>query len=285
MTESTEKNAISFLQFKNRYIFDGTLELQTAMHIGGGRLSLSSTDNPIVMTPDQQPFVPGSSFKGALRSTIEKLVPSLPTENGLKTCALQESDDIDCSTAKQKTIANERRQDPEKWSQKKLLDGLCDTCRLFGSPFAAARANIQDLYLADPLWSASTQIRDGVAIDRDSERARNALKYDFEVVPATTAFKLVINLENASRQDLQLLCIGLSDFVNGFGGVGGKRSRGLGACTLKNLTVRWLDLEESDETKRNKHLKEYLLNRTFPYPAEGESSETFLNQQIESIFR
>ncbi len=67
------------------------------------------------------------------------------------------------------------------------------------------------------------QTRDGVTIDRDSEKSRDRLKYDFEVVPASVTFEMKITLENATQQDLQLLCVGLSEFVHGFGAIGGKR--------------------------------------------------------------
>ena len=42
------------------------------------------------------------------------------------------------------------------------------------------------------MWRAvsqvPTQIRDGVGVDRDSERARGGIKFDFEVVPPQVAY-------------------------------------------------------------------------------------------------
>jgi hypothetical protein len=87
---------------------------------------------------------------------------------------------------------------------------------------------VDDLYLSSEGWGDIIQTRDGVAIDRDSEKAKDRLKYDFEVVPASASFDLRIVLENATPQDLQLISVGLSEFVHGFGVIGGKRSRGLG---------------------------------------------------------
>src|SRR5436305_14987526 len=72
---------------RNRYVFKGSLVLRTALHIGGGKVTLSSSDSPVVLTPEQKPYIPGSSFKGALRSTVEKIVPSLL---GFSSCALIE---------------------------------------------------------------------------------------------------------------------------------------------------------------------------------------------------
>src|SRR5438876_7887779 len=73
---------------RNRYLFKGSLVLQTALHIGGGRGTLSGSNDPVVLTPEVVPFIPGASFKGSLRSTVEKLVPSLAPD--LFSCALIE---------------------------------------------------------------------------------------------------------------------------------------------------------------------------------------------------
>lgn len=72
---------------QNRYVFTGRLVMRTALHIGGGKVTLSSSNSPVVLTPEQKPYIPGSSFKGALRSTIEKIVPGLPD---FSSCALIE---------------------------------------------------------------------------------------------------------------------------------------------------------------------------------------------------
>lgn len=283
---------------RNRYVFKGNLKMQTGLHIGGGKATLSASDSPVVLTPDQKPFIPGSSFKGALRSTVEKLVPGLP---GFSTCALIELSEKElneeyqqgkkqsdiCPTARQWEVARHRRNRPEDAEKilNETLEDLCDTCRLFGSPFAAAHVNINDLYMSEQELVDIIERRDGVAIDRDSEKARDRLKYDFEVVPATTTFALEIVLENATPKELQLLCAGLSEYVHGFGVVGGKRSRGLGVAKLEDLAVDVLELvgEGIDATTGRQRLQHYLLDRnnvTRRYP----KGEAFLNEQITKMF-
>lgn len=272
-------------ELRNRYLFTGQLEMQTALHIGGGRITLSASNSPVVLTPDEKPFIPGSSFKGALRSTIEKLVPNLP---GLRTCALPTKEDKDeqCPTARQSLIALKLRDMSEQertLELEKERKNLCHTCQLFGSQYAAAHVNINDLYVIEDAWSGILQIRDGVAIDRDSEKAKDRLKYDFEVVPAQAVFDLAITLENATPQDLQLICVGLSEFVHGFGAIGGKRSRGLGACRLNHLEVSSLELVGKDVSpdERNQRLKNFLLRREFPVTEQG---SVFLDRYIKCIF-
>ena len=276
----------------NRYQFKGRLVMQTALHIGGGRVTLRVSDSPVVLTPEEIPFIPGSSFKGALRSTVEKLVPDLP---GLYSCGLIELSDEDieerkkngmrmCPTVRQRDVQRQRRNaSPEEQEKikKEIYDTLCDTCQLFGSPFAASRINVSDLYMPEEEWSGIIQVRDGVVIDRDSEKAKDRLKYDFEVVPASATFNLEITLENATPQDLQLICVGLSEFVHGFGVIGGKRSRGLGVCLLQDLRVSSLELTGLSESDRNKRLRDYLLKRQF---SDEISGPAFLEKHIDAIF-
>jgi CRISPR-associated RAMP protein (TIGR02581 family) len=278
-------------ELRNRYVFTGKLVMTTAFHIGGGRVTLSSSDSPVVLTPEQIPFIPGSSFKGALRSIVERLVPGLPKESGLYSCGLieplkedeeQKTDRPLCPTIRQKAITDDLRARPGAAEElrRKILEDLCETCKLFGSPYAASRVNINDLYMTSKEWNGVVQIRDGVAIDRDSEKAKDRLKYDFEVVPASATFNLKVTLENATNEDLQLICVGLSEFVHGFGFIGGKRSRGLGACRLEELEIRSLRLD--DREKRTESLRKYLLSGEKAFQIED--SEAFLNEHINAIF-
>ncbi|MBV9688661.1 MAG: CRISPR-associated RAMP protein [Ktedonobacteraceae bacterium] len=259
-TQDTQQMQPMRYQLRNRYVFDGKLGMTTGLHIGGGKVTLSYTDSPVVQTPEGLPFIPGSSFKGTLRSTIEKIVASLPADLGLHSCGLPAEEmppELEsCPTAHQKEIADARSKDSK--ALEKVRKDLCQTCQLFGSPFAASRITVNDLYLINDEWSGTTQIRDGVAIDRDSETAKSGAKYDFEVVPSTTVFRLHLVIENATEQDLQLISIGLSEFVSGFSGVGGFRSRGLGACILKDLQIRYMELTDAERKQR---LQRYLLRK------------------------
>lgn len=291
-------------ELRNRYLFEGQLMMQTALHIGGGKATLSPSDSPVVLTPTGHPFIPGSSFKGSLRSTVEKLIPKLPPGAKLSSCALMAlpedqqieetrqvadakgDNHISCPTARPHGLRTVRREWEQKGKDYNLeayeFRNLCSTCRLFGSPFNAARVNVNDLYLVSDKWEGGIQRRDGVVIDRDSETAKDGLKYDFEVVPASATFKLRLVLENATEQDLQLISIGLSEFVYGFGMIGGKRSRGLGACELQQLTVSSLELTSANRDENYKRLQNYLISRTFSH--EPEPGAQFLGRYIEHIF-
>lgn len=243
-------------ELQRKYVFTGTLELKTALHIGGGKVNVSNTDSPVVRTPDGKPFIPGSSFKGVLRSTVEKLAVSIPR---LKSCQLTEGVS-DCPSV-DKEFPDWKREKSEVALINKLDQTLCHTCKLFGSPYSASKIIIQDLPIKE--WVEVTQIRDGVVIDRDSERAKDQLKYDFEVVPPSSTFEVNICLENPTDEDLGLACLGLNEFISEMAYIGGIKSRGLGHCKInkEDFTIYELDLASNDKGKSDR-LKKYLLNST-----------------------
>ena len=62
------------MQLNNIIALEGTLELVTGLHIGAGseELHIGGIDNPIVKHPyTNQPYIPGSSLKGKMRSMLE----------------------------------------------------------------------------------------------------------------------------------------------------------------------------------------------------------------------
>jgi len=272
------------LTFERRYVFTGRLVFTTGLHVGGGRGTLTPTDNPVLLGPDQLPYIPGSSMKGAFRSTVEKLAPSL----GLESCQLVNDNPCPGAPGNGYKAFNDRRQDrsgggANPWSEDELIQHLdaelCATCKLFGSHWMRSRILFDDLPIGE--WPGVTQIRDGVAIDRDSERARDRLKYDYEVVPPGSVFDFRVSLEEPSDQDVGLTCLGLSELEGGFVSIGGLCSRGLGRCVLEELAVHALDLRPLET--RAARLKRYLLGRTVADKMDSLDRQAFLEASISDL--
>lgn len=62
------------MQLTKIHEIKGTLTLQSGLHIGAGdtEMHIGGTDNPIVKHPHtQEPYIPGSSIKGKVRSLLE----------------------------------------------------------------------------------------------------------------------------------------------------------------------------------------------------------------------
>ena len=63
------------LKLVKKIKLEGTIEALTGLHIGGSAqgLEIGGVDNPIIRDPlSNQPYIPGSSLKGKMRSLLEK---------------------------------------------------------------------------------------------------------------------------------------------------------------------------------------------------------------------
>lgn len=74
------------MQLHYKIVFTGTLTCLTGLHIGASRESaeIGGIDNPIIRTGiTGEPFIPGSSLKGKIRSLLEQLMGLNPEGNSL----------------------------------------------------------------------------------------------------------------------------------------------------------------------------------------------------------
>jgi CRISPR-associated RAMP protein (TIGR02581 family) len=206
--------------FDNRLKLAGTLTTLTALRIGAGRATgVKGTDLPVVRDAIGKPYIPGSSFKGALRASIESLVRGVSQK--LSAACNPINKDEWCLPM------------TEELSDAQIEEKTCLVCRVFGSPWLASKVNIRDLLVDKDIWFGQYEVRNGVAIERDTEAAADKKLYDFEVVPAGTKFSCEIIVENAVDWELGLLMIGLRPFELGEAALGGARSRGLGVVQIK----------------------------------------------------
>lgn len=255
--------------FNYRLRLTGRLRLETAMRIGSGLTDeLSGTDIAVIKDAQRRPYIPGSSFKGALRAHIERLVRQVepeppPPGNGRGACNPVDRHEW-CITAEQ---MEELRENPDTLDAE-VYQRSCRVCRVFGSPWLASRVLAKDLLLAEPeLWfDRRYQVRYGVGIDRDSETAARNILYDYEAVPAGTEFRWEIIIENPDRGRAEdgLVIWGLREFADGRIRLGGGRSRGLGWVTLTFDD----EAEEVDATDRQALLDYLTTGRGRPISKE-----------------
>jgi CRISPR/Cas system CSM-associated protein Csm3 (group 7 of RAMP superfamily) len=197
-----------------------TLRLRTALHVGTGQDS-ETTDDLLRRDARGRLLIPGTAIAGALRSLATRLAPRFDSEQP-------------CQALTGPT-ANKACQ--------------CLVCRLFGDvnpgeeneEASAARVLVYDAVLADV---PGLQIRDGVGIDRVTGAAarRERIKFDYEVLPAGTTFKLRLEIDPRlpdEEKTLPLLASVLAEWEQGRGVVGGRVGRGLGAFDLTD--VQWIE--------------------------------------------
>ena len=295
-----------FEKFESRIILSGTLTTCTALHIGSAHAkSVELTDSPVIKDANSHPFIPGSSFKGALRAAVERIVSGLNHEK-VKSCYITSEGKTGCLS----TDTTEEFQKNFEHEKSVLVTGeadltvvieahSCDVCKIFGSTHLSSRVFIQDLILSQPRGKKSQrsddfyQARDGVAIDRDSDTAAERLKYDFEVVYPGTAFDFGVIVENASKEQLGLLLGGLRQFEGyddeetqarkpGRIPLGGMKSRGLGWVDLTVDKVEIIDEKGDFSQHENAKLVNYLLENQGQV-LRGNKAEEFIQDMVQAF--
>ena len=231
-------------KFVSRLHYRGRLVFTSAHRIGAERsLDVAAPDLPVLRTVDGRPYIPGSSLKGAWRAYTEAILRNFqPNDAVTFACnpiAPSGQDDERClPQARVNEIKSQYKKDQAALDAA-LRAESCWICQLFGNGHLAAKLLIKDLPI-QPETFYRTEVRDGVAIDRDSGRAADGFKYQFETVPAGAAFELEVIIENASPAELGVALLGLRAMERGEILLGGAKSRGLGWCQLAS------DWEKSD---------------------------------------
>lgn len=228
-------SASTFDILQGRLRFRGQLVARTGLRIGAGRdTDVAGHDLPVMRDAAGRPFIPGSSFKGVLRSSLEALLRGL-SDNAdhqrrrLACMVLTQSER--CITDTQ--IRAWREADTNRADlARNVIDGSCLICQTFGSTWLQSHVAVRDLAVSPALWFGQFEVRQGVSLDRDTETAREGQLYSFETVPVGTRFDLEIEADNLVDWQKGLLWLGLQPFIRAEMSIGGARSRGLGMVEL-----------------------------------------------------
>jgi len=232
--------------FKNRLELTGTLTTITALRVSQGRSTEPiGSDLPVVKASFGRPFIPGASFKGAMRSHLESFLRGIVGSN--RKLVANPAVEAEWSlTANELRAIKEANADDAALTQA-IINETDLISLLFGSPWIASKFQVRDLTVLPDVWFGQYQERDGVSIDRDTETAADGKLYDFQVVPAGTPFEFRAVVENAEDWELGLLMIGLHQFENEMIPLGGGCSRGLGVVKLDITDTWWVKPANSEE--------------------------------------
>lgn len=220
----------SFAALRNRLTITGDLVAQTALRIGAGRdSSVIGNDLPVLRDSLGAPLIPGASLKGAFRARIEALI---------RTVAPDQASDI--QQIERRMREEDWGKDEQVWSQSTLID------LTFGAPWLASRLFFKDALVDRSLWFGQFEIRNGVALNRDTETVEQGKLYDYEVVPAGTSFAFTLVMENADNWQLGMILLALQPWQRGEVQIGGFRSRGLGYIQLQHVKQHFVALRPHD---------------------------------------
>jgi len=265
--------------FKSRLELSGILTTVTALRISQGRSTEPiGSDLPVVKDSLGRPLIPGSSFKGALRSRLESFLRGINTQ-----LAVDPSELVGSAKMRWLKEQKDRYQDDAALT-KALLQQTDLASRVFGSPWAAGKFQVRDLTVLPAAWFGQYQERDGVSIDRDTETASDGKLYDFQVVPAGTPFEFKAVIENAEDWELGLLMIGFHQFETQQIPLGGGRSRGLGVVQLEISDAWWVDYPEDKPEQLLTYLQRLVAGeKDNHYKLSPESFESYKQDWTQSL--
>lgn len=220
-------------KFSNKYIIKGRLYAKTPIHIGSGQENFDPVlvDNGVVRNHKGEPFIPGSSLKGVIRSYVERILKS-EVYKDFKSCLI-----VNDPCILEKDIKKIKREELILEDEaEEIYSKLCDVCKIFGCNYFASKLQIRDANLKSG-ENVYIDMRDGVAIDRDTGTAAHGKNYDFECVSAGTRFDFYMSVDNIEEKHEVILKLIVSMLKNGEIRVGGKTSAGLGSIELQDYKV------------------------------------------------
>ncbi|BAY38651.1 Csm3 family CRISPR-associated RAMP protein [Nostoc sp. NIES-2111] len=267
-----------------KFTLTSHLSAETGLHIGGGgeNLDIGGLDKPVIRDPlTKYPYIPGSSIKGKLRSTLERLLNKPLNRTGGSGTWRYESDDLANGFTE---VENE---------QFVAYEGArtCQISRLFGStggskfwmPIETAR---EEELFSDRNPTRTIQGRDCVQIGRGRNAPARLIIRDSHLVPESAEklkqvdtglymtewkfengidrvtaaanprqlervpagskfqFELVYTVEDANQaiEDLQNIAIALAILEDD--ALGGHGSRGYGKVRFQNFNFSYRSLEQ-----------------------------------------
>lgn len=216
-------------RFSNRYEIEGSIELKTPMRIGGGQNAAmySLSPAPAIECFDAgsgtfEPYIPGSSLKGILRSTLERLVRTFK--------------DPDCCVS-----IGDKKEGTVLCGKKS-----CVSCRIFGSMNGGAKVRIRDSHLTDEcraMKDRSGYLREQPHFGSPIPGRKGQMRPE-ESVSAGTTFRFHIDLDNGTDEEAGLILLTLREFNHHRAHLGGGSTRGHGFCTVKSYSIKKFSLKD-----------------------------------------
>ena len=216
---------MDFSIFKNKYIIEGNLVVLNGLHIGAG-MEKNDSDSPFVEYGDGEYYIPGSSFRGYMSTKMERL---LDKRNSFQFTDKNSGEGLNMGDVKLIFGYTNLSQEKDKEVIARVREKLGES-----ADSLAGRIHIGDMPI---LEATDTFTRDGIKIDRETGTTVKGGKFDYDIIPAGTKFKMSIEIENIEPYQLDLVFLALKDIWDGdlFGGM---LSRGIGKCKLEDVKIK-----------------------------------------------
>lgn len=211
------------MQLKNIHTISGSINLLSGLHIGAGNdtIEIGGLDQPIIKHPlTEEPYIPGSSIKGKLRSLVEVTFVA-PLRQQTQKFVSQQGKPCNCGEAD------------------------CPACLIFGNTAPESQTGPTRLIVRDALLSETWQdkFKRGelpmeVKYENTIDRVKGVAAHPrpLERVPAGVSFDFTMAFKEFAEDDDKLktyIFQGLRLMT--LDALGGNSSRGCGQITFENL--------------------------------------------------
>ncbi len=191
-----------------------------------------------------EPYIPGSSLKGVMRSYAERIARTLrwdDDDEAIRGCCdpFERPQDnqppTDHNTSCSEKLVYRRDKLSTMITGTLVYREVCPICKLFGCQFLQSRLLFSDGYSdysGRPTYEATHRnvklpCRDGIGIDRFTGGVKSKANFSYEV-EEEAVFNFTLVLRNFELWQLGLLAFLFQDFQDGLIPVGSGKSRGLG---------------------------------------------------------
>lgn len=205
---------------------EGTITLKSGLHIGSGNMEMhiGGTDNPVIKHPHTlEPYIPGSSLKGKVRSLLELESGLIPFTGG---------DVVSGKTLKK--VKNDEKLKEKCEAILKIFGSSAGDVEVESS-IGPTRVSFSDCFL-DPDWLKEARVKRYPLTEEKSENKIDRIKGTaehprfIERVPEGTKFKFLVSFKVFDQKDNELfddyLIKGLK--LLEMDTIGGSGSRGYG---------------------------------------------------------
>ncbi|UII25696.1 type III-A CRISPR-associated RAMP protein Csm3 [Fulvivirga maritima] len=244
------------MALKAKIIINGKILTKTGLHIGGskGAIEAGALDSPVIKSAAGVPYIPGSSFKGSLRSAIETSIDT-------------------------KDILTDKR-------SKLINDHTHPICIVFGIgakytnevQTKATRLIVRDSFLTheseialssktngfEKLSEFYTETKHENIIHRETGGTVQGGLREIERVPAGAIFdfEMVYDVyEDTDYENLKFIATGLRLLQDRY--LGGNGSRGYGKVVFQDVRLKYRTIKMYEDNEEAKRLDIDLLNGKF----------------------
>ncbi len=258
-----------------KILIKGQITAKTGLHIGGNNagMTIGGIDAAVVRNPlTRQPYIPGSSLKGKMRSLLEKVEGKFGPPQGkdihygpykdLSDSDIPKIFGVTPEDLKGKNTSNSDTSDAKTMPNDKDKQ-IQPVSRLIVRDCPLNKESADRLFASKDTDMPYTEVKTEVVIDRITSAA---MPRQLERVPAGAIFEMemILNVYDGDNETafLNKIFEGLALVQNDY--LGGKGSRGSGQV---KILVTELKKKEKEDYEKNKDWQPY----TFEIPSELKS--------------